>query len=460
MQIPKISLNSTFAVPALQPHQEKEDHPPSSHIMCKYTIYSYECGHAAEDNVDSRNCSEYQRMGIHCDRDNPANRNRVQVMNKERNGICDKCLYKESRAADGDEMNEMQRAREESLAEAERREAEHEAQIKELERESAEEYEQKMRRQEEEDLEFMLKQSKLEAERAAHRQEMEMVEQAFRESLKVDPAGRNYNDEVVASGSKDLGCGSVEKRVEITRTSRELFTETSAPIPPPPGPPPPLRVASTPKALENPIPKTLDYSLPAVGDQHIGRFTVGTRHMPIHPSQEIKQPTTPNTPVTPISLSPIARLGGTIAPNIPAMREIRGPGFQIPSPHEARAGLRNTGGPRSPLAPREEAYVDPKLKAAMAKRRQWEEETDDTASNVSSMLITPSQSASDISMRSSAPAGSLIGGASTTHAESAASEATGAAEEAWGDDDVKTMRAKRISKFEFDKNRRTGWGGE
>ena len=253
----------------------------------------------------------------------------------------------------------------------------------------------------------------------------------------------------------------MERWIEVTGSTRETLKEKrSGPRPPPPGTTPLSQVASPLKPAEKPAPRTVDFSLPAIGGQNIGRFTVGTRHMPIHPSQEIKEPTTPKSPITPSSLSPIARLGGTIAPSIPTMRESRGPIIHTSSAPHARAGLRNTSGPRRQLPPRDEPYVDPKLKAVMAKRRQWEEEAEDTASNVPSTLITPLQSASNIPTRTSTLTRLPTSGQSPTHAESAASEVTGAAEEAWDEEDDKTIRAKRISRFDFNKNRRTGWGGD
>ncbi|KAJ4375145.1 hypothetical protein N0V83_002229 [Neocucurbitaria cava] len=443
MLIPDLSLNSTFSIPDFQKQEGEAVKSLPSPAMCKYTIYSYDCGHPAEDNVDSQNCSEFQHTGVHCDRDNPANKARIKIKHKNRNGICEQCLYQagrsskadaDARQSDIEKVRELslaetraqeeevqqraeQKAREASRAEADRREAEHEAQIKEIERQSAMEFERQMRQREEDDFAFMMRQSREEADRLAHQREMEMVERAFRESLKVDPSIRNYNDEV---------------------------------------------------QVEKPATKPIDYSLPAIGSQNIGRFKVGTRHMPIHPSQEIKEPAPgPSPSMTTSPLSPVARLGGTIAPTLPSMREARGPGIQIPSAQDARAGLRSTGGLVRRLTSTsqdEPNVIDPKLKAVMEKRRQWEKEADDTASNASSGLITPSQSSSNVRTRRSTPAGSAVGrGARIADEEVAAAalRVTGAAEYAWDDEeDAKSMRAKRISKFYFDKNRKGGWEGE
>lgn len=176
--------------------------------------------------------------------------------------------------------------------------------------------------------------------------------------------------------------------------------------------------------------------------------------VPIHPSQDIKEPTTPKSPIGPSSPAPFARLGGTIAPGLPAMREARGPGIHMPSAQDAKAGLRRTAGPRRQLPPQDEPSVDPKLKAAMAKRREWEE-AEDTASNTSGASITPSQSASNVLARAGTATVSTVSGLSDTRTESA-STVTGAAESAWGEPDAKTMRARRISKLESDKNRKAG----
>lgn len=114
-------------------------------------------------------------------------------------------------------------------------------------------------------------------------------------------------------------------------------------------------------------------------------------------------------------------------------------------------------------SPDEPNVIDPKLKAMLEKRRQWEKEADDTASNASSGLITPSQSASNVPTRRSTPAGSAVGRARTADEEVAATalRVTGAVEDAWDDEeDARSMRAKRISKGDFDKNRKAGWGGE
>ena len=54
-------------------------------------------------------------------------------------------------------------------------------------------------------------------------------------------------------------------------------------------------------------------------DQNYGRFMIGTRHQPIHPSQETFEtpasPTeTPNTPVGPRTPIPAVRLAGSLTP--------------------------------------------------------------------------------------------------------------------------------------------------
>lgn len=94
MNIPSLPLNSTFSVPIFTPPD-----PPSSE-MCKYTIHTLECGHAAEGNVDTRSCPAFDRTGVHYDRDNPANKDHMKIKTQSRNGICDACLCHGTRAVE------------------------------------------------------------------------------------------------------------------------------------------------------------------------------------------------------------------------------------------------------------------------------------------------------------------------------------------------------------------------
>jgi enabled protein len=189
--------------------------------MCKYTIYSYECGDPAEDHVDTRDCAEFRRTGVHCDRDNPANRDRVKVRAKTRNGLCTRCLRKgqekeeiaamereferakeESRLEARKREEEMQRAeqkaREESLAEFEKKKAALAAETAEVERLTKEKYDQERRQQEQKHLDFMLRKSAEEAELKRQRDEQEELQKALIESLSFGDYPIEYQDEVVS----------------------------------------------------------------------------------------------------------------------------------------------------------------------------------------------------------------------------------------------------------------------
>jgi hypothetical protein len=72
MEIPDLSLRSTFA-----PLHYKDHKPPAKCSMCKYTIYNLECGHPAEDHVVTGDCSHFEKIGVPCDRENTANRDRT-----------------------------------------------------------------------------------------------------------------------------------------------------------------------------------------------------------------------------------------------------------------------------------------------------------------------------------------------------------------------------------------------
>lgn len=219
MEIPNLSLNSTFSIPNF----DNEASPPPP-IMCNYTIHNFECGHKAEDHVDSSSCPEFQRTGVHCDRDNSSNRHRVTVRSEDRPGVCNACPSGGVESSEIDTMeHEIQRAQELSLAEAKAHEEEmrpyeerareesmaaakksriaHEARIKELEKESIETYKREMQKRELEDLEYIIRKSREEAEQAAYQAEMDMMQRAFKESLNVDPSIRNYQDEVVSQSN-------------------------------------------------------------------------------------------------------------------------------------------------------------------------------------------------------------------------------------------------------------------
>ncbi|KAI8938913.1 hypothetical protein NX059_004770 [Plenodomus lindquistii] len=392
--------------------------------MCKYTVYNYDCGHKAEDHVDSSLCSEFQRTGVHCDRDNPANRGRVKIKTKGRNGICGPCLRPRRETAEAFAENDLnkvreiimaeakaheehmqraeQRAREESLAQAAERERAQDARIAELERQSAEEFARKLQEQEDADFEYMLRQSREEAEQAARQQEMEEMEalqRAFRESLELNQPQREYQDKVTRKWTGDLGGGQMLECTSTATTSRttskrketaipnpDLSTYLSQPvtsIAPPPPPPPPASIPRAPtlppmqKPVSRPMnSKPVDYSLSAIGPQNIGRFKVGTRSQPIHPSQELHESEKTKSPISPTNPAPFARLGSQLAPDSPATRPAQGPGVQVTSSINPRSGLRHTSEPRPSFQLPEEPQIDAQLQALLAKRRKWELEED------------------------------------------------------------------------------------
>ncbi|KAF1942491.1 hypothetical protein EJ02DRAFT_465699 [Clathrospora elynae] len=327
-----------------------------------------------------------------------------------------------------------QRACEESLADYERQKAAMEAQTREAERQSLEAYNRQVQEREAEELRFMIEKSREEALRK-QRQEEEETQQALRESASLALANRKYQDEVIRSGVNDLRGGLKEHWAEI-QTTRTIVTEVlRAPIPAPapaPPPPPPAPAPIAPKIIKQAPrpppptrpkpPKPVDFTLPAMGPQIIGRFKLGTRSQPIHPSQEIEaqSPGPLQQPLSPTAPAPFARLGGAIAASdMPVVREARGPSIPVPSAMDSRAGLRRTTGPRKMMPVQAENGVDPKLQAMLAKQRMWEEPEDGVGS------VAPSQSTRKGS------------------------------EDAVGEDDASA--ASRLGKFDFDSKRKTGW---
>jgi len=159
--------------------------------MCKYTIYNLECGHPAEDHVESKDCPHFQRTQVACDRDNPANRDRVSIKSEDRKGMCNKCLRRQREKTELDAMlRDEERARQQSLAEAKEKEAAMKAHEDRMLKESKEEYERQRRKREQEDIEYMLQKSR---EEAAIREQKERddLARALEESCRLGPADRN-----------------------------------------------------------------------------------------------------------------------------------------------------------------------------------------------------------------------------------------------------------------------------
>jgi enabled protein len=185
MEIPDLSLRSTFSPPYYK------DQASTSSCMCKYTIYNLECGHPAEDHVDTKDCPHFQKTGVPCDRENPANRGRVSIKSEDRSGLCKSCQRRQRDKAELDAMTrDEERAKQQSIAEAKEREAAAKAHEERLYKESAEEYERQRRKREQEDIEYMLQKSREEAA-IRERKERDDLARALEESCRLGPADRN-----------------------------------------------------------------------------------------------------------------------------------------------------------------------------------------------------------------------------------------------------------------------------
>ncbi|EMD66514.1 hypothetical protein COCSADRAFT_188831 [Bipolaris sorokiniana ND90Pr] len=465
--------------------------------MCRFTIATLECGHPQEDHVDTYGCPYFQRSNLHCDRDNPNNKDRFTIKTWDREGICNRCLsvarkreeeaiereqkkYDEQRRREAKEREEElrrgerevlergHRQEEERLTEKKRREEAqraHERQkwaseerTREVERKSKEEYERQIQLQMDKDMEYMMAKSREEAERR-EREEEEEIQRALAESARLIRSERSYQEDQMSSGSREQGGGRIESWIESTSRTTTTTTmnnhsssnssgnnhsnsynnnhhnnnsshnnnnssypqKSSSPPSPPatpptrkatsPPPPPPLPVTaprspvnkSAARAPPPPPPapkpaaqaKEINYSLPAVGDQKIGRFRLGSRAVPVHESQDIPEtPITPAKPIAPTTPAPMVRLGGAIpVSDVPIVREIKGQIKPVPSAMEnARPALPlrkpsvSRKGPPPPVPNRDGR--DPQLDAMLAKRRAWEPEEEEGAT------ITPPRSPS------------------------------------------------------------------
>ncbi|ENI04441.1 hypothetical protein COCC4DRAFT_51182 [Bipolaris maydis ATCC 48331] len=455
----------------------------------EFTIATLECGHPQEDHVDTYGCPYFQRSNLHCDRDNPNNKDRFTIKTWDREGICNRCLsvarkreeeaiereqkkYDEQRRREAKEREEElrrgerevlergHRQEEERLAEKKRREEALRAQerqkwaseerTREVERKSKEEYERQIQLQMDKDMEYMMAKSREEAERR-EREEEEEIQRALAESARLIRSERSYQEDQMSSGSREQSGGRIESWIESTSRTTTTTTinnhssgnnhsnsynsnhnnsssshnsnsnypqKSSSPPSPPatpptrkatsPPPPPPLPVTapvnkSAARAPPPPPPapkpagqaKEINYSLPAVGDQKIGRFRLGSRAVPVHESQDIPEtPITPAKPIAPSTPAPMVRLGGAIpVSDVPIVREIKGQVKPVPSAMEnARPALPfrkpsvSRKGPPPPVPNRDGR--DPQLEAMLAKRRAWEPEEDEGAT------ITPPRSPS------------------------------------------------------------------
>jgi hypothetical protein len=196
MEIPDLSLKSTFSPPLLLKEKPKLPTCP----MCKYTIYNSECGHPAEDHVSGKECPHFKETGVPCDRENPANRDRVSIKSEDRNGICNKCRRRQREIEELEAMRrDEERAKQQSLVESKEREAAAKAHEERLYKESREEHERLQREKEQAEVEFMLQKSREEAEAARLQKEQEDLSRAMKESCVLEPADRNVTVETKVS---------------------------------------------------------------------------------------------------------------------------------------------------------------------------------------------------------------------------------------------------------------------
>jgi hypothetical protein len=197
------------------------------------------------------------------------------------------------------------------------------------------------------------------------------------------------------------------------------ITETITPLPTPPPPPAPVQLPSPPATpiRTTPLPRTppvekpaapVDFSLPPVHQQEYGPYTIGGRRQPVHESQKKQAANYLKSPVTPRSPAPAVRLGGAIQPNSPSPRPSPSPVVSVPV-GDLRSGLRRTGGPRRSIPSRTESEDGSELRAQLARRRTWSPKDQ----MVSSVSITPSESASNMPSRASSPTGSDLSRTST-----------------------------------------------
>ncbi|KAF1949269.1 hypothetical protein CC80DRAFT_540380 [Byssothecium circinans] len=179
-------------------------------------------------------------------------------------------------------------------------------------------------------------------------------------------------------------------RTSHTEDSKRFETAsstTASPPPPPPPPPPPL----PPPPSSGPVSPRVDYSQPATTkDQNYGRFKIGTRHQPIHPSQHLPQTSDRcMTPLSPQAPAPTARLAGTVAPSTTSSG-----GFAVPSGDQRNRLRPPAAVRRSTLRAPIATEQAPNELEALWSRRGIQREVDED--DVSACSVTPSQSASQV----------------------------------------------------------------
>ncbi|KAI1607070.1 hypothetical protein PtrCC142_000755 [Pyrenophora tritici-repentis] len=362
-------------------------------------------------------------------------RERQQEMEEEQRRLADKKAREQRlREQEAEIEREEQRRLAEIKARAERL-REHERELAAIE-ERTRAIEEKRRLAEQTARDEDLREAERQRAREAERQAKADYDRLVKEQMDRDAKMQK---------EKTIQEAALRKQQEDADTQRALRALASPPSPPAtppavPGPAPSLRPKPTPISPR----KEINYSLPAVGDQKIGRFTLGTRAMPIHESQDLPaQPPTPGK-LCPSGPSPMVRLGSAIsASDVPLVRELKGQTNITPVPtalantdaggnsnRPVAGGLRKTPGPRKAPPPvPERSGVDPKLEAMLAKRRTWEAE--EAAKEAAAASAGTNSEASITPPLSPASTGKNGCGFSS--------------------------EARRLSQNEFDTKRKTGW---
>ena len=295
-------------------------------------------------------------------------RERQQEMEEEQRRLAEKKAREERlREQEAEIEREEQRRLAEIKARAERL-REHERELAAIE-ERTKAIEEKRRLAEQTARDEDLREQERERAREAERQAKADYDRLVKEQIDRDAKMQQERS------IQDAALRKQQEDADVQRALKALASPPSPPATPPaaPGPAPSFRHKPAPLSPR----KEINYSLPAVGDQKIGRFTVGTRAMPIHESQDLPvQPPTPGK-VGPSARAPMVRLNSAIsAPDVPVVRELKGQITPKPTAlHDAsnRPGLKKTPGPRKAPPPvPERSGVDPKLEAMLAKRRTWD----------------------------------------------------------------------------------------
>ncbi|KAF2027227.1 hypothetical protein EK21DRAFT_32547, partial [Setomelanomma holmii] len=151
--------------------------------MCKYTITTLECGHPAEDHVNTTECPHFQKTGVPCDRENSANRSRVSIRTEERSGLCAKCRLRQRELAELEAMKrDEEQAKKQSLAEAKEKEAALKEHEERLFKESAKEFARLEQEREQQQIAEALRKSQVEEEAARLQNEQDDLAKALVES--------------------------------------------------------------------------------------------------------------------------------------------------------------------------------------------------------------------------------------------------------------------------------------